>query len=350
MPGVERRGFLIRSTAGAGALAATARAALRAPGTTAQGRPPRIQTVLGPIAADEAGITFPHEHLFSRFGMEAAERHEYEAEQLRGNLVPYLRFLRAIGCRTVVDCTAAYFGRHVRLLEELSRASGLQVVTNTGYYGAADDRYVPPHALAESADELARRWVAEWTGGIDGTAVRPGFIKTGVDRGPLSAIDRKLVTAAALAHRESGLTIAGHTGDNPEAAFEQLAILKEENVSPRAWIWVHAHAVKDAAALVRAAEAGAWIELDGLDPGSFAAHLERLLDLRSRGLLGRVLVSHDGDGHPARGGVPRDFHLLLTAFRHALRDRGLGADEVRRLLVENPGEAFAVRVRLSSQR
>ncbi|HEX9186816.1 MAG TPA: twin-arginine translocation signal domain-containing protein [Vicinamibacteria bacterium] len=343
---MQRREFLARSTAAVGALAA---AGLPAPGPAparAAGAGLRIQTVLGPLDAAEAGIAFPHEHLFSRFGLPPAARHEYELDTLRANLVPYLKYLHALGCLTLFDCTTAWFGRDVLLLQELSKASGVHVVTNTGYYGAADDRYVPPHAHAESADALAARWLGEWTGGIDGTAIRPGFLKTGVDRGPVSAIDRKLVVAAARTHRGSGLTIACHTGDNPEAALDQLAILKAEGVSPRAWVWVHAHAVKDEAALVRAAEAGAWIELDGLDPGSFEAHLERVLDLRKRGFLGQVLLSHDGDLHPAPGRVPRPLDLLLTTFRHALRDRGLSADEVRRLLVDNPREAFAVRVRL----
>lgn len=337
---MDRRDFLASSLAAAAGGLGAPRGAAPSPGDG-----PSLVTVRGPVPAAEAGITLPHEHLFSRFGLEARERHEYETERLRANLVPYLRFLRALGCRTIADCTTAYFGRDVRLLRELSEASGVHVLANTGYYGAADDRYVPPHARSESADELARRWLAEWRDGIDGTGIRPGFVKTGVDRGPLSEIDRKLVVAAARTHRESGLTIACHTGDNPEAALEQLSILKAEGVSPRAWIWVHAHSVKDVAALVRAAEAGAWLELDGLSADTFEAHLERLLDLRGRGLLRQVLLSHDGNGHPAPGRVPRDFHLLLTAFRHALADRGLGPDEVEQLLVRNPGEALAVRVR-----
>jgi phosphotriesterase-related protein len=337
-----RREFLARSTAAAGALAAASRRGLEAD-------PLRVQTVLGPIAADAAGLTLPHEHLFSRFGLEPKERHEYEADRLRANLVPYIRYLQALGCRTVADCTTAYFGRDVRLLKELSAATGVHVLTNTGYYGAADDRYVPAHAVAETADQLAARWLAEWRDGIDDSGVRPGFIKTGVDEGPLSAIDRKLLVAAARTHRESGLTIACHTGDNPEAAFEQLDILKAEGVSPRAWIWVHAHAVKDREALTRAAGAGAWIELDGLASDTFEAHLERVLELRLGGFLGQTLLSHDGDGHPAPGRVPRDFHLLLTSLRHALQDRGLSPAEVSQLLVLNPAAALAVRVRRSSQ-
>ena len=316
-----------------------------APEQAGKDRELRIQTVTGSIPAAEAGLSLPHEHLFSRFGMEPRLHHDYELGQLRANLVPYLRYLHGLGCRTLFDCTTAYFGRDVRLLRELSAASGVRVVANTGYYGAADDRYVPAHAFSESADQLAARWLAEWRDGIDDTGIRPGFVKTGVDKGPLSEIDRKLLTAAARTHRVSGLTIACHTGDNSEAAFEQLTILKSEGVSPSAWVWVHAHSVKDREALARAAAEGAWIELDGLSPESFDTHLARVLELRELGFLGRTLLSHDGNGHPATGRVPRPFDLLLTTLRYALEAKGLSRDELARLLVANPRDAFAVRVR-----
>jgi phosphotriesterase-related protein len=302
-------------------------------------------TVRGWMPAANAGIVLPHEHLFSSFGLDAAPRHAYDLPRLRGTVGPYLRYLKELGCGTIMDCTTAWFGRDVALLREFSDASGVNVVANTGYYGAADDRYVPPHSREESAEQLARRWIAEWRDGIDGSRVRPGLIKTAVDSGPLSPIDRKLVTAAALTHRETGLTISCHTSDNPGAAAEQLEVLKAEGVSPEAWVWVHAHNVKDVDALERAAATGAWIELDGLDPSSLDLHLERLLELRRRGLLGRLLVSHDGDFFPAPPSAPRPADALLTTFRYTLLENGLDEAEVRRLIEENPVQAFAVRVR-----
>ena len=45
--------------------------------------------------------------------------------------------------------------------------------------------------------------------------------KIGVDAGPLSDIDRKLVEAGALCHLATGLTLAIHTG-NGVAALEIL--------------------------------------------------------------------------------------------------------------------------------
>ena len=86
-------------------------------------------------------------------------------------------------------------------------------MTNTGYYGAADDKFVPAHAYVETAGQLADRFIAESRDGIEGTGIRPGFLKVGVDRGQLSSIDRKLVVAAARCHLTTGLTIAAHTGD-----------------------------------------------------------------------------------------------------------------------------------------
>ncbi len=339
---MRRRAFVSGSLA---ALAAGAGSRLGSEDARSSGDPVRLMTVLGWIPAARAGIVLPHEHLFSSFGLVAAERHAYDLRRLRANVAPYLAYLRELDCGTVMDCTTAGFGRDVALLRGLSETSGLNVVTNTGYYGAADDRYVPAHAYEESAEQLAARWLAEWREGIDGTGIRPGFIKTAVDGGPLSDIDRKLVTAAALTHHESGLTIACHTSDNPVSAFEQLAILKEAGVSPRAWVWVHAHNVQDVGALARAAEAGAWIELDGLSPQSLDLHLERVLELRERGLLGHVLLSHDGDYFPASLGAPRPSDVLLTTLRHVLLDRGLSGSEVRQLIETNPVEAFAVRVR-----
>jgi len=45
---------------------------------------------------------------------------------------------------------------------------------------------------SESAEQLARRWIAE-----ERAAWRPQFGKIGVNRGPLGAVDRKLARAAA---------------------------------------------------------------------------------------------------------------------------------------------------------
>ena len=71
---------------------------------------------------------------------------------------------------------------------------------------AGDDLAATVH-YGELAERLAERWTSEWRDGIEGSCIRPGFIKTGVDPGPLSTVDRKLIVAAALCHRQTGLRV-----------------------------------------------------------------------------------------------------------------------------------------------
>lgn len=303
-------------------------------------------TVTGPISPDELGMTLPHEHVLSQFGEPPARRPDYDLRDLFETVLPVLNEVKSLGCDAIVDCTAAYFGREPLVMHRLAEMSGLHLITNTGYYGAADDRYVPEHAYDESAAQLAERWVDEWTEGVDGTGIRPGFIKTAVDGDGFSDIDRKLVRAAAKTHKKSGLTIAVHTSDNVSAAREQLSILEEEGVDPSAWIWVHAQNVDDLDALAEAAEQGAWIEFDGLAPGDAVnRHVKLVQFMEQRNLLNRVLVSHDGSSYPPEGAEPRPYDVLFTSGLPAFRSAGFGEETIRRLTVENPRRAFTVRVR-----
>jgi len=329
----------------------TRRACLAAPWVAAWGAEEgRVMTVRGPVAAGKLGVMLPHEHLFSNFGEEPAEPPVYDEAALLAAVTPYARRVRQLGCEALADATAAWFGRSPALLRSISEKTGLHILTNTGYYGAASDRYVPRHAFEEDAARLAGRWLREWREGIGGTGIRPGFIKTGVDAGPLSEIDAKLVRAAAITHRECGLTIAVHTGGNPEAAIRQMAILREEGVSPEAWIWVHANQVKrgEEAALDEAAGAGAWISLDGLDEASMERHLALAARLRNAGHLGRLLLSHDGNSFRAGGKRPmRPFTLLFEKFLPELRKAGFAEAELRQVIRGNPARAFTVRRRLA---
>ncbi|HSK11271.1 MAG TPA: hypothetical protein VK911_16930, partial [Vicinamibacterales bacterium] len=265
----------------------------------------KVMTVLGPVSPDELGSALPHEHVLVDFvGADKVSRDRYDAGEAYEVILPHLRRARELGCRAFMECTPAYLARDPRLLERLAKATGLHILTNTGYYGAADDTFVPRHAYQESADQLADRWVREWQEGIEGTGIRPGFIKTGVDAGPLSTIDRKLVRAAARTHARTGLAIASHTG-NTRAAADQLQVLAEERVKPDAFVWVHAQSDWELDSRVKAARQGAWIEIDNVDVETVGECVSRVDGLKQRGVLNRVLVSHDAGwfkpGEPGGG-------------------------------------------------
>jgi phosphotriesterase-related protein len=326
----DRRGFL----AGLGGLAAHTLAA--------QGGARSVATVRGPVPASDLGVTLVHEHVLVDFiGADQASRSRYDADEAFGAALPHLVALKERKVGTLVECTPAYLGRDPQLLRRLSEASGLHLVTNTGYYGARKSQFLPAHAFEESAERLAERWLTEWRQGIERSGVRPAFLKTGVDAGPLSAIDRKLITAAADCHRRTGMRIHCHTGDG-RAAMDILSLLQELKVAPSAYVWVHAQSEKDRALHLKAAKAGTWVELDGVGEKTRDAHVAAVVDLSKAGLLERVLVSQDAGwyrvGEP--GGAFRPFTYLLDAFLPALREAGLSELDVRTLMVDNPARVL----------
>ena len=309
---------------------------------------PFIMTVLGPVLPENLGSVLSHEHVLVDFiGAEKISPDRYDPEEAFNVILPYLMELKESGCRALAECTPAFLGRDPRLLARLSRASGLHLLTNTGYYGAAKDKYIPDFAWQESADQLASRWTREWENGIGDTGIRPGFIKIGVDAGPLSEIDKKLVRAAARAHRSTGLTIMSHTGP-AVPAFQQLEILKEEGIHPSAWIWTHAQGAEDFKEHFTASDAGAWIAFDGLNRKSFQRYADFLVAMKKRNQLGQVLLSHDAGWYTpgeAGGGEFRGFTLLYQEFLPFLREKGMTDEDISQLMEKNPAAAFTVRTR-----
>ena len=310
----------------------------------------RAMTVRGWIDTSDMGLTLPHEHAlvsFQPYAEWARQPLTYDRDEVMRVVLPRLRRLRDLGCRTFVDATPMNVGRDPVLLRRLSEESGLHVLTATGNYAARENSFLPPHVYSLTAESLAGRWITEWTDGIDGTGVRPGFIKLGFNGKTLSDVERKLIHAAALTHRATGLTIGAHTGP-AVAALEQLAVLEREGVHPSAWIWIHAQGENDSAQHIAAARRGAWISLDGIDPRSLERHLGFVTRLRDAGLLDRVLISQDAgwyDVGQSSGHMSRSYEVLFTDFLPALRARDFGEAEIDTLLVRNPAKAFAVSVR-----
>ena len=307
-----------------------------------------VMTVTGLLDAPQLGLTLMHEHVLVDFiGADKVSRARYDAAEVFKTALPHLKRARALGCRTFVDCTPHWLGRDAALLQRLARASGLRIITNTGYYGARNHQYLPAHVTEETPEQLAARWIKEFNHGIDGTTIKPGFIKIGVDAGPLSTLNTKIVSAAALTHLQTGLTIGVHTGDGA-AALEQLALLERHGVNPQAFIWIHAHNEKNTQLHVEAAQRGCWIEFDGIHPRSLERHVALLQAMREANLLHRVLLSQDAGWYhvgEAGGGEYRGYDFLLTTFVPALKAAGFSPAECKQLLVSNPQQALTIRVR-----
>lgn len=297
------------------------------------------------------GLTLPHEHVLVDFiGADSVEPPRYNRDAAFGIILPHIQELKKYGVKTFVECTPKFLGRDVLLLKKLSTETGIRFLTNTGFYGAQNNKFIPAQVQTMAAEEIARFWIAEFEQGIDGTGIRPGFIKIAVERRALSDFHARLAKAAALAHKATGLTIMSHTGP-AVGAFQQLAILKAEGVAPDAFIWTHAHNETDFSKQVEAARAGAWVALDAFwgKAGQAENLVGMVVNLKQNNCLHRVLLSHDAgwyDPEKTDGAGYQPHTLLFGQLLLALKKAGISDADLHQMLVSNPGRAFAVKKRL----
>ncbi len=342
----------------------------------------RVQTVLGPIAPEALGVTMAHEHLLidgrvlhvepSAAGDRGASSApvsmgnqnwiRYHFGQHRGNplladvesAIEEAMLYKRSGGDSIIDVTTYGLAPDPRGLARIARATGLNVVAATGYYTAVSH---PSDMDHRSEEELTERMVGDLTEGIGETGIKAGVMGELGCSWPLHPNEAKVLRASARAQRRTGAPITIHPGISEDAPAEIMHILTQAGANPARVIMGHVdRTVSDRTKLKRLAEQGCFIEYDlfgqelSYFPGTprFArpgdAHrLDEIGWLMSEGHGDQVLLSHDigrktfwvryggfGYGH------------ILDVVVPWMRQRGMGEEEIRRLLVGNPARAFTI--------
>ena len=224
-----------------------------------------VQTVLGPVPPSELGATTTHEHLYVDFSPmyrpaqggnspspELADapltlenlgwiRRNYYSN--RSNLqlldldtaIGEVRKYREVGGGAIVEATTAGIGRKPDALARISRESGVHIIMGSGFYvGAAH----PEDMDDRSVEDLAREIVGDIVEGVEGGGVKAGIIGEIGCTWPLAPNERKSLSAAAIAQRETGAAISVHPGRHPDAPLEILEVLGNSGAdySP-GWSW-----------------------------------------------------------------------------------------------------------------
>lgn len=306
-----------------------------------------IQGVNGAHELAPNQIWLSHEHILVDFiGADSIEPSAWNRDSIIDEVIPYLDELKEFNVNYFVDATPNYLGRDVVLLQELADRTGMRIITNTGLYGARNNKYIPRYAKTMTAEGLSEMWIGEYINGIDDTAIKPGFIKIGIDKSdPLHPIHQKLVKAAALTHLKTGLTIASHTGE-ALGVWPQLKILEETGVSPESFVWVHAQTEENNETYLRAAKMGCWISLDGLG-WELEKHVEKIVFAKRHGILDQILISHDAgwyDPHKKDQTI-KPYTNIFEKLYQELKAHGFTDEEFDLLISENPSKAYSIEIR-----
>jgi phosphotriesterase-related protein len=317
-----------------------------------------IQTVRGPIQADQLGVTQTHEHLWCNQAL-CRQGERWRPANPRALMildeldvaVDELREVRALGGSAIVEATVGGWGRDVAKLRELSETTGLHIVACGGYYVEACH---PTWAIDLDVDALADVLVREATEGADGTEIRIGILKSAISRPVIEGEEERCARAVARAQLQTGLTITTHTSGNIRFEIEggnigmqHLDLFEAEGVDPSRVIVGHTDENADIRFLELLCRRGAYVQFDVIGKQHWMldetrADLAAQLIERGYGrqlLLGSdrarktELLKYGGSGYR---------HLLLT-FVPMLRAAGLDDGAIRMLLVENPAAALRVR-------
>ncbi|MER5439905.1 phosphotriesterase [Streptomyces sp. NPDC002790] len=317
-----------------------------------------VNTVLGPVPADELGVVSVHEALLSVLpGAEHAFDVTLDRAEIFETLADRLRDFRAHGGGTIVDSTGMFHGRDVRLYEALSRATGVHIVASTGqgpeellggYFLTPQTNPPTPWPAEKFADLFAR----EITEGMVVPRVErrgpAGLVTTAVTRAGMTATDESLLRGAARAALATGTAVSFRHGAD---AVGELDIALSEKL-PADRVAVGGLDRKDAVAAgapEKIAARGAHVLLDhvGTEDDEHLSDAERaalVADLVRAGHTDRILLSVGATGvakgYPA---VDLPYSHLLTAFVPLLGAHGIGDGDVRRILEANPRELLAAR-------
>jgi phosphotriesterase-related protein len=321
-------------------------------GCAAPEKPQFIQDVIEVRMAEPNQIWLSHEHILVDFiGADSIQPITWNHDEVIKEIIPYLEELKEFKVDYFVDATPNFLGRDVLLLEKLAKKTGLRIVTNTGLYGARNNKFIPKYALEISAEKLSEIWIDEFANGIGGTTIKPGFIKIGIDaKEDLSEMHQKLVTAAALTHLKTGLTIASHTG-KAKGLWPQLEILKSTGVSPKAFIWIHAQNEENFESFLKAAETGCWISLDAVGK-KIEKHIEVILYAKKYGFLDQILLSHDAgwyDPQKQEQGI-KPYTPIFELLYPKLKSQGFTDEEFNLLVSVNPSKAFSIEIKKYSNK
>lgn len=187
-----------------------------------------IHSVTGEISIDTLGPTLIHEHMRTRSELVAKQfPHLYDEEEEFELAKVQVDGVKKQGIQTIFDPTVMGLDRDVRLMERISKGTGVQIIAATGVYTFTT---LPTRFSVNSVDFLAEQFIRDIEIGIQQTSIKAGFLKCATDAEGVTPGVEKVIRAVARAQLQTGLPVMTHSHPATETGLKQIAIFEEEGV------------------------------------------------------------------------------------------------------------------------
>ena len=349
----------------------------------------RVQTVTGPVAPGELGITLTHEHIlinllpFTEAPKNAGDMALWNGKISLGNLAAIrsdpgrirennvlddeevaaeelMEFVN-LGGRSVVDVTPEGIGRDALGLRRIAKRTGLNIIAATGWYQRPSH---PAVVKKSSPDELAAIIRRELVEGIGRSGIRAGVIKGACGGPPIPwhPEEKKVLTAACRAQKATGAPFTFHPLDidvgrrtRVTVADAYVDLIEKEGAAKEKFYLSHADdTCYDIEYHKRLMDRGITLNYDcfgsevyweltyiGCRNPSDAERVDAIVELCSQGYEKQIMLSHDicrKDRYRRYGGYT--FSHILERIVPRLRERGVTQSQVRAMLEDNPRRVF----------
>ena len=252
----------------------------------------------------------------------------------------------------MVDLTVPGLGRDVRLVARGRRSGSRQPdrvhrLVHAERPAHLTSSSTDPGAPIEGADPLIELFVRDITEGIGGTRVRAGMLKVMTDGDGITPDVARVMAAAAVAHRETGVAITTHSHPASRNGLDQQAFLGERGVPPDRIIIGHSGDSEDLDYLRALMDNGSTIGMDRFGMEQVLPDERRIatvLALLEPGYADRMVLSHDAAFYShvtppswrARPAPRWRMDTIIAAILPTLRDAGVPEDMIDQMLIGNP--------------
>jgi len=309
-----------------------------------------IYTVKGPIQKEQLGLTLSHEHFKWECNEEYANQmyfdKKYNEEDIKTShemILPVLNELHQLSCRAVVETSPPIGGQNVKLLNKLSVDSGIHIIPCTGHN-------VPPHIHTMFRDafvsQVSKKWISDFEEGldtVDGTVVRPGYIKLLLKEGDFTDHDQDLLRAAVITSKKTGIPIHCHIMEY-KMLYEVVELLEKDEFDLNKFLWAHADQDGHEETIQYAYNKGMWIGFDMIQVGTYEKKLKYLKQAIKDGHQDRILLSQDYEMYAelVKNGEKHNCTSFFKEFIPYCEERGINKDIIISMMTNNPAEFYDV--------
>lgn len=313
-----------------------------------------INSVTGAIDTKNMGVTLMHEHVANlEFSFCHAYDDWFDKETTLAQFKDEIDRVKPYGVSTFVDCTPINLGRDLDIMIDASEKAEIPILASTGLYYMED----PWTYFDLDPGYLAELLLRDTTKGIQGRGVKPAVIKCATDSNVgYTEVNKKMLQAAAITARDSGLPIYTHTTPDGKMGLYQQEVFAENGVKPEKVVIGHSFDTCDIPYLEKMLANGTYIGCDrvGLQIICSTDKLATCVaELVKKGYASQIMLSHDSNitsdfalsfvrykrdrkQNPAVGAYFEVFEVLIPM----LKEQGVTQEQIDEMTITNPRRFF----------